>query len=98
MILKIDYLTTSNYLTTTNLSLAVYNLSLGLGLLLLLLVSLDAVEELLATARVLHVLHANVDPLRKDSLPATDIPQHNSLHTPTAAASIIIQISHNINL
>jgi len=50
------------------LSFAVDNLSLGLGVLLLLLVELDAIEELLATARVLHVLHTDVDALRQDAL------------------------------
>jgi len=50
------------------LSLAACNLALGLGLFLQLLVDLDPVEELLTTARVLHVLHAQVDALRQNAL------------------------------
>jgi len=50
------------------LSLAVGNLALGLRLLLQLLVDLDPVKELLATARVLHVLHAQVDALGQNAL------------------------------
>jgi len=50
------------------LSLAVYNLALCLRLLLALLVCLDAIEEVLTTARVLHMLNADVYSLRNNSL------------------------------
>jgi len=49
------------------LSFAVCNLALGLGLLLQLLVDLDPIKELLATARVLDVLHAQIDALRQNA-------------------------------
>ena len=47
------------------------NLPLGLGVLLQLLVDLDPVKKLLTTARVLHVLHTEVDALGQDALPKT---------------------------
>ena len=50
-----------------NLSFAVDDNSLFLGFLLLSLVLSDSVQEILTTARVLHMLHADVDPLRQDT-------------------------------
>jgi len=51
------------------LSLALSDLSLCLRLLLQLLVELDSIQKLLTTARVLHMLHSNVYPLSKNTLP-----------------------------
>jgi len=50
------------------LSFTVCNLALGLRLLLQLLIDLDPVKEFLTTARVLHVLHAQIDALGKNAL------------------------------